>query len=255
MRAVLTLAGKDLKNLLSSPLFFIISGMCTVLWSYSYMRNLIMFAEQNKMYMMQGQDAGMNLQREVFIAHISQINLLFVFVVPALTMRLLAEEKRMRTYDLLLTSPISSVQIALGKFLAGWGAVSVLTLISFMYPLFTRLVAEYPFAPLLSAFLGVVLVSGAYVAVGLFASSLTESIVLSVVMGLIFNILLWFLSQGTGGDGNQTLNAALEYMSLGQHFLNFILGTIKLKSLVFMASLIGLFVFLTQRVIESSRWR
>jgi ABC-2 type transport system permease protein len=255
MRAIFTLAGKDLKNLLTSPLFYIISGLCTVLWSYSYMRNLFDFADQSKMYMQPGMEAGMNIQRGVFLGHISQINLLFVFVVPALTMRMFAEEKRLRTYDLLLTSPITATEIAVGKFLAGWGAVLVLTLISFMYPLFTRLVAEYPMAPLLSAYLGVALVSGAYVAVGLFASSLTESIVLSVVMGLIFNILLWFISQGAAGNSNPVVAGVLEYMSLGQHFLNFILGSIKLKSVVFLSSVIGLFLFLTQRVVESSRWR
>ncbi len=254
MRAILTLAGKDLRNLLSSPLFYVIAGLCSVLWSYSYMRNLLEFAEQSRVYMQPGMETGMNLQRAVFLAHISQINLLYVFVVPALTMRLLAEEKRLRTYDLLLTSPISATHIALGKFLAGFGAVSVLTLISLIYPLATRLVAEYPMGPLFAAYLGVLLVAGAYVAVGLFASSLTESVLLSVVLGLIFNILLWFLSQGASGSGTM-ISSVLEYMSLGQHFLNFIMGAVKLNSLVFLLSLIGVFVFLTQRVVESSRWR
>jgi len=205
--------------------------------------------------MQPGAESGMNLQREVFLMHISQINLLFVFVVPALTMRLLAEEKRLRTYDLLLTSPVSATQIALGKFLAGLGAVTVLTGISFLYPLVTRMVAEFPMAPLLSAYAGVIFVSGAYVAVGLFASSLTESVMLSVVLGLIFNIMLWFISQGAGTESMPLLNSILEYMSLGQHFLNFIMGAVKLSSIVFLASVTGLFVFLTQRVVESSRWR
>ncbi len=255
MRAILTIAGKDLRNLLSSPLFYIIASMCTVLWSYSFMRALMMFAERSRMMMQPGQESGMNLQREVFLMHISQVNLLFVFVVPALTMRLLAEEKRLGTYDLLLTSPISAAQIALGKFLGGLGAVGVLTAISALYPLGTRLVAAYPMGPLFSAYLGVMLVASAYVAVGLFASSLTESILLSVVLGLIFNILLWFLSQGAGSISTPWLQGLMEYLSLGQHFLNFILGAIKLNSLVFLLSLSGLFVFLTQRVIESSRWR
>lgn len=255
MRAIFTLAGKDLKNLLSSPMFYVVSGLCSVLWSYSYIRALLMFAEKSRMYMQPGQDGGMNLQREVFMMHISQINLLYVFVVPALTMRLLAEEKRMRTYDLLLTSPVSATEIAVGKFLAGLGAVSVLTAISFLYPLLTRAVAEYPMLPLLSAYAGVILVSAAYVGVGLFASSLTESVMLSVILGLIFNIMLWFISQGAGTDNMPMVTAVLEYMSLGQHFLNFIMGAVKLSSLVFFASVIGLFVFLTQRVVESSRWR
>src|ERR1700726_3609456 len=128
MRAICTIAGKDFKSLITSPMFYVLSGLSTILWSYSYMRNLLTFAEQSKNYMHPGMEAGMNLQREVFMMHISQINLLFVFVVPALTMRLLAEEKRQRTYDLLLTSPITASQIALGKFLAGWGAVAALTL-------------------------------------------------------------------------------------------------------------------------------
>ena len=253
MRAIHTIAWKDIKNLLTSPLFYIIAGLCTVLWSYTFIRNIMQFAENSRQNM--GTEGGMNLQREVFMLHISQINLLFVFVVPALTMRLLAEEKRLRTYDLLLTSPVTATDIAIGKFLAGFGSVTALTAISFLYPLSVRAVTAYPMAPLFSAYLGVLLVSGAYVAVGLFASSLTESIVLSVVMGLIFNILLWFIAQGAGGESSPTVAAVLEYLSIGQHFLNFLLGSIKLKSVVFFLSLIGLFVFLTQRVVESSRWR
>lgn len=256
MRAILTLAAKDLRNLLTSPMFYGIAGLCSVLWSYSYIRALFTFAERSRLFAQQGMEGGPSLQRDVFLMHISQINLLFVFLVPALTMRLLAEEKRLRTYDLLLTSPVSATQIALGKFLGGFAAVAVLALISFLYPLGTRLVAEYPMAPLLSAYAGVLLVSASYVAVGLFASSLTESVMLSVIMGLIFNIFLWFISQGiAGSDGWPTLTAVLEYVALGQHFLNFIMGAVKLNSLVFFFSLITLFVFLTQRVIESSRWR
>lgn len=254
MRAILTIATKDLRNLLTSPLFYVISGLCTLLWSYSYMRNLLLFAERSRAMMQPGMDASMNLQQNVFLMHISQINLLYVFFIPALTMRLLAEEKRMRTYDLLLTAPISATDIAIGKFLAGLGGVTVLTMISFLYPLATRMVAEFPIGPLLSAYLGLVLVSGAYVAVGLFASSLTESVMLSVVMGLIFNILLWFISQGSG-ESSTWMTSTLEYMSLGQHFMSFIVGAIKINSVVFLLSLIGLFVFLTQRVVESSRWR
>jgi ABC-2 type transport system permease protein len=255
MRAIMTIAWKDLRNLIKSPMYYMIAGLCTILWSYSYIRNLLMFVEQSRASVQSGVESGMNLQREVFMQHISQINLILIFVVPALTMRLLAEEKRLRTYDLLLTAPITATEIVLGKFLAGFGAVGGLLLISFLYPLATRGVAAFPMPPLLCAYLGLYLVSGAYVAVGMFASALTESIVLSVVMGLIFNILLWFIGQGAGSDLPSTVSSALEYMAIGQHFVNFILGSIKLKSLAFLMSVMTLFIFLTQRVVESSRWR
>ena len=253
MRAICTLAWKDIRNLLYSPMFFVIAGLCSLLWSYSYMRKLLEFAENSRQFLQPGMDSGLNMQSAVFMPLISIVNLLYIFVVPALTMRLLAEEKRQRTYDLLLTSPISATQIVLGKFLGGLGAVSALTMISFLYPLATRSVGAYPMGPLLSAYLGVFLVSAMYVAVGLFASALTESAMLSVVLGMIFNILLWFIAQGAGE--NSLLSQVLEYMSIGPHFTDFVMGAIRLSSTVFFLSMIGIFVFLTQRVVESSRWR
>jgi ABC-2 type transport system permease protein len=129
MRGILTIACKDFKNLLKSPMFYVIAGLCTLLWSFSFMRALLDFAEQSRSMMQPGAESGLNIQRGVFLSHISQINLLFIFVVPAFTMRLLAEEKKARTYDLLLTSPVSATQIVLGKFLAGLGSAGVLIFI------------------------------------------------------------------------------------------------------------------------------
>lgn len=250
MRAVFTIGWKDFKSLATTPMFYLIAAFCTTLWSFTYLRNLFLFAERSFMG-----GKGLTLQMTVFLQHISQINLLFIFVIPALTMRLIAEEKKTRTYDLLLTAPITATQISLGKFLAGFLAAFSLILISFLYPLFTLTLAHYSIAPLLTAYLGLILVAAAYVAVGVFASSLTESVVLAVVMGLVFNLALWFVSQGAQTTANPILSAVLQHLSIGEHFLSFIRGSIRVKSLVFLLSCVGLFVFLTQRVVESSRWR
>lgn len=256
MRAILVIAWKDLKALLTAPTLYIIATFCTALWSYGFMRNIMQFAERS---MMSGgaadAEGGLNMHMTVFLFHISQINLLFIFVIPALTMRLIAEEKKLRTYDLLLTSPLTSTQIVVGKFLAGFGAAAFLTTLSFIYPLATAAVANIQFGPLFTSYLGVLLVAAAYVAVGLFASSLTESVVLSVCMGLIFNLCLWFISQGADFSNSPAFMSVMEHISIGQHFMSFIKGSIKLASSVFLLSLVGLFVFLTQRVVEASRWR
>lgn len=254
MRAIFTLAGKDFKNLLLSPMFCFIAALCTVLWSFTYLRNLILFAESSKGLFNPGAE-NLTLQMTVFLNHISQINLLFIFIVPAITMRLIAEEKKMRTYDLLLTSPITATEIAVGKFLGALGVVMVLVFLSFLYPMGTRLLADFSMKPLLTAYAGVVLVAATYTAVGVFASSLTESVVLSVVMGLIFNLGLWFVSQGAESSTGILMTSFLEHLSIGDHFMSFIRGAIRLKSLVFLLSCVGLFIFLTQRVVESSRWR
>lgn len=256
MSRICTLAWKDFKLLVTSPMFHLITFFCTMLWSYSYIRNIFQFAQRSAMAQFGGGAEGqMNVQVTVFLAHISQINLIFIFAIPALTMRLLSEEKKLRTYDLLLTAPITATDIAVGKFLAAFGAALTLVAISFIYPLGTAFIANVNFGPLLSAYLGLLLVAACYVAVGIFSSALTESIVLSVVMGLIFNLVLWFISQGTDFSDNSVYQAVMEYISLGQHFMSFIRGSIKTSSIVFFVSVVSLFVFLTQRVVESSRWR
>lgn len=256
MRGVLTIAKKDFKSLALSPMFFLVTGLSAILWSYVYMRNVFSFAAQSMMSGFQmGGGSQLNIHYTVFMAHISQVNLIAIFAIPALTMRLIAEEKKLRTYDLLLTAPVTATDIALGKFLAAYGAALLLVAISFIYPLGTGLFATFQYPMLLSAYLGLALVIGLYVSVGLFASSLTESVVLSVVMGVIFNLVLWFVSQGAEMTDTQWVSATLEHISIGQQFMGFIKGSVKISALVFLVSFIGLFVFLTQRVIESSRWR
>ena len=220
-----------------------------------YLRSVSVFAAQASMPSFGAAQQNLNIHYNVFVNHASFVNLLFLLVVPALTMRLISEEKKQATFDLLLTSPITATDIAVGKFLGGFMAVAVLVFVSAVYPVGTALIAKFPWTPLLLTYVGLLLISATYVAVGLFASSLTDSVVLSVVFGFIFNLILWFISQGQGISDNPTFAAVMEHLSLGQHFFTFLKGTVQISSMVFFASCIGLFLFLTQRVVESARWR
>jgi ABC-2 type transport system permease protein len=253
MRVIFVIAWRDCKTLLLTPMMHLILGFCTVMLSFFYMRNIFYFASRSRM-IVPGQE-GPSLQLEIFAQHISLVHLLLLLVTPVLTMRLLAEEKRMKTYDLLLTSPINALQIALGKFLAGFYSSMTLVAISFLYPLATALIVHFEWAPLLSAYLGLVLVVSIYVAIGLFASALTESIVLSVVLAWIFSLMIFFVGQGAFNNNDPFWSVVFEHLSLAEHFYGFILGSIKTKSLIFLLSVIALFVFLVERVVESSRWR
>jgi ABC-2 type transport system permease protein len=255
MRSIITIAWKDFKILVTSPTFFVISGLCCVIWSYVYVTALMRFAQSSMMGSMMGNHEQNNIQYSVFMNHISVINLVSIFFMPALTMRLLAEEKKLRTYDLLLTAPVTATQIAVGKFLAGFGAALILALISFIYPAATGLFASFAWLPLLTAYLGLLMVLALYVAIGLFASSLTESVVLSVIMGCLFTIALWFINPGNGSSDSAIWGAVMEHMSMGSQFMGFIRGSIKISAVVFMLSMVTMFVFLTQRVVESARWR
>ncbi len=249
MSGTLTIAWKDFKSLVNSPLFFFLAGACCAIWSINFLNLLGDFA-QRQMF-----GAESSIHFTVFLSHLSTVNIILLFAIPALTMKLLAEEKKMRTYDLLLTAPITATDIVMGKFLAGYGAALLLLTISFLYPLATSLVSDFHFGPLLTSYFGLSLLLAIYVSVGLFSSSLTQSVMFSVILGVIFILGLWFMSQGINVSDNPTVQTLMQHISLGEQFSGFIRGSLRVSSVVFFVSTAVLFVFLTQRVVESSRWR
>ncbi len=256
MRAILLIARKDFKLIVTSPLFCFVAALCTVVWSLMYLSFLRQFAAQGLMANMQGGGAAaQSLMNSVFVQHISVVNLVLIFTLPAITMRLIAEEKKMRSYDLLLTSPISSTDIAVGKFLAGLGAATALLLISFIYPAGTSLIAKFHWPTLIILYFGIFLITALYAAAGLFASSLTDSAMLAVFMAVVFNLMIWFVGQSGAGSDVKWWATLSEYISVGNHLSNFLKGTLRVSSIVFFTSAVGFFVFLCQRVIESARWR
>lgn len=255
MKVLFTIAWRDLKQLLVSPMFYIVGGLCASIWSYSFLRDMQAFAAQMGMMQLQGMSSGMNIHFTLFVQHIQIVNLIMIVAVPALTMRLIAEEKKTRTFDLLLTAPITSTQIVVGKFLAGYAAALLLVLLAFMYPLAASLVADFHWGPVVTSYVGLALVVGLYVSVGLFSSSVSSSAVLAVVLGLVLNLIFWFFGQAPDAADSKWLMAFMEHASIGQQFFAFLKGTFRLSSFVFFISVIGLFVFLSQRVVESARWR
>lgn len=256
MRGILTIAGKDLRSLFLSPLFWVIAGLCTIVWSVLYTIGVSEFAQRSMMMMAQGQsEGGPSIHFEVFARHISLVNFIMILAVAALTMRLFAEEKKSRTFDLLLTSPVTATEIVGGKFLAGLGAAWALVGISALYPISLSVFADFDWGPLAASYLGLALLTGCYVGVGMFASSLTESSVLAVVMSLIFSVGIWFIGAAADAAESPMWVAVFEHLSVGTHFVNFIKGSVGVAGVVFFASLMFLTFFLTQRVVESSRWR
>lgn len=255
MRGALVIAGKDLRGLFMSPLFYILTAICTVVWSFLFVFAVSEFARASMMQMMQGQTEGMSLHFMVFARHISGVNLVMIFAVAALTMRLFTDEKRNRTYDLLLTAPVTATEIALGKLIAGVLTAWALLLVSALYPLSLLPFGELQWGLLASSYIGLMLLVACYVAIGMFSSSLTQSAVLAVIMALVFNVMLWFLGAAADASDDPTQRQIFEHLNVGTHFVNFIKGNFSVAGVVFFASVVTLFAFLTQRVIESARWR
>lgn len=257
MNAVIAIGKKEVKGFLLSPHFYVVCFLCAAIFSWIYPNILNKFAIALQTYVHQPEipKQQLNIHYQVFLPQLNILNLILIFVTPALTMRLFAEEKKLRTFDLLLTSPVTSAQIVIGKYLAAVTAIFTLCLLSFLYPAATGFFTKINWAPLVIAFVGIFVVGSVYAAMDLLASSLTQSAVVAYVLAVIFNMSVWFVGIGVDVVDSPMARQFFEHISLNQHLVSLVEGTIRTNSVVFLFSLIFLFCFLCERVVESSRWR
>jgi ABC-2 type transport system permease protein len=171
-----------------------------------------------------------------------------------ITMRAYAEEKKVGTYELLLTSPLRTGEIVLGKFLASFLFICVMISLTGIYPAILLAFGNPEVGVLAAGYFGLVLLATAFVAVGLLTSSFTENQIIAAVSGLVATLLLYIIGwpADTAGD---VLGPLLRYLSVTEHFAEMVKGIIDTRNLVYFASVIAIALFLTQRSVESLRWR
>jgi len=257
MKKIWAIFKKETRGFLLNPNFLIVCALVATILSWVFPSNLKTFDMQIKSSAYSGALASqaMNIHYGVFLRHLSYVNLMLILVVPALTMRLFSEEKKMRTFDLLLTSPITSMQIVIGKYLSALVSVFAILFIAFLYPAATAIFAKLNWGTLIVAFCGIFLVASVYAAMDMFCSSLTESAIVSYVMAVIFNVSIWFVGVGVDIVDNPDVRSFFEHISLNQHLSAMVEGTVRTTGLVFFASLVFFFCFLAERVVEANRWR
>ena len=180
-------------------------------------------------------------------------SILLLLLSSVLTMRLLAEEKKLGTLELLLTAPIRDSEIIMGKFLGSLGILMVMLVLTLYYPFLLWIFGDPDWGPIASGYLGLFLLGCASLSVGLFASSLTSNqIVAAVVSGGILGSL-W--SVGMAADLlPQALGEVVSYVSLYYHFPGFMRGLIDTRGIIYYVSISVLFLFLAIRSLENSRW-
>lgn len=255
MRGAFVIAGKDLRTVFMSPIIWVVAGVCSLVWSFVFSSAIEQFMRATVSQSLQGAEGGINLHRTVIAYHVSLVNLLMIMAVAALTMRLLSEEKKQRTFDLLLTSPVSAAEIAVGKWIAGTVMAWSLVFVSALYPLSLAFFGQLEWGPLVAAYLCMMMLTGVYVSLGLFASSLTESAVVAVILAIVFNFMLFFIGAPGQNAESPVSKAIFEQLNIGSHLSTFVNGSFSIAGAAFFLSLIVMFVLLTQRVVESTRWR
>lgn len=257
MMASLVIARKELKGFFQSPGFYLIAGILCLILSLlfpAHLEKFLSLAQSPPAQMADNPQA--NIHFGLYLVHLSYMNLLLIFIVPAFTMKLFSEEKKLKTFDLLLTSPITSWDMVIGKFLAVAGVIAIMLLIALLYPLLTLpLVESIHWPSLLFALSGIFALSLIYAAMNLFCSSLSESILISFVLSVILNVSIWFVGVGVDAVDNQIARQFFEHISLASHLSGLVEGVLRLQTLAFFVTAIGLFLFLAERVVESHRWR
>jgi ABC-2 type transport system permease protein len=202
-----------------------------------------------------GMPPQIDIPSEVMRAFFGLLSTLILFFTPMLTMGVFAEERKRGTMELLMTSPVSEVQIVLGKFFASLTlfAIMLLPTAGYLVFMFLRSDPAPPWRMLLAGYAGILLLGGALLALGEFISSLTENQLIAAVLTFAAFLLVWVLDLGRNTDGG--IGQVLQYLSVIRHYDDFTRGIVDTSALIYYVSFIVFFIFLTVRSIDSMRWR
>jgi len=181
------------------------------------------------------------------------VPLVFLFFVPAVTMRLLAEEKKSGTLELLTTKPVRDAEIVLGKFLAAWTLLAA-TLAPTLIWLVTLMILGNPdLGPVVAGYIGLMLTGGVYIAIGIFASSLTENQIVAFLIGLVI-VLAFFLADKVLLYVPGFLAPVVEYMGIDYHFSSIARGVIDSRDIVYFGSILGFALLMATASLERRKW-
>ena len=248
MSNVLAIAHKELKGYFASPIAYIVLGFFALMFGF-FFYSLLLFFDRGGM---SGQSVNVNDQliRPVFL----NATVIFLFVLPMVTMRTYSEEKRTGTMELLLTAPLTDLQIILGKFLGAMGLFAAMLALSLIHigVIFWRGNPEP--LPVLTTYLGLLLMGGCFVSLGLLISSLTRNQIVAGMATFGLFLMLWVINWIASFTGPNT-QAVLNYLSITDHLDDFTKGIIDTKHLVYYISFIAFGLFLTARSVDTERWR
>ncbi|NSW90027.1 MAG: ABC transporter permease [Firmicutes bacterium] len=225
---------KEVKSYFYSPVAYVLIGMFILISSIIFWPNLIgMYGEFN--------------------GNLASMGYILIFIVPILTMRILAEDRKNGTEVILLTSPVNLMGIVLGKYFAAVFVFLVMVLISFIYPIILFAFGASLTPPLVGGYVGFILLGASFISVGVFASALTENQVIAAIISFVGLLIMW-IADGIGGMVGGFIAKILYWFSLLSRYEDFNRGVLNLSSIIYYLSFISVFMFITIMVIERRRW-
>ena len=235
MNNILTLYKKELKSYFSSPVAYIVLAVFLGITGWFFTSNLFL--------------GGVVTMRNVF----DIIPFIYLFFIPAITMRTFAEEKKTGTIELLLTKPITDLEIVLGKFLAALTLTCVALLFTLVYVISLTTLGQIDYGAIIGAYAGLILMAGIYISIGIFASSLTHNQVVAFIISFLIVFALFMLNKVLVFLPS-ALASILEYISIDFHYGNIARGVVDSRDLIYYLSGMLIFILLTKTSLESRRW-
>ena len=251
MRNIGTICGKELKAYFTSPVAYLLMGLFGLVFGFFFYSAAQFFVNAGVQSQMSGQEQPMSVNEWVIAPLLNNASVVGLFLIPLISMRLFAEEKRSGTIELLMTSPISDWEIILGKWLGAMGMYLCMLAISALDIALLFAWSHPDWRPIATGYLGLILQGGTILAIGTFISTTTKNQIIAGASTFSICLLLWVLSWVS--SYNQAGWAqAIAYCSILTHFEPFSRGIVETKDLIFYFSAIFLALFMTSRSLDSS---
>ncbi|HEX8969007.1 MAG TPA: ABC transporter permease [Chloroflexota bacterium] len=236
MKNVWAVATRELRSYFLSPLAYVVIALFLALSGY-------LFA----LILNSGREASLR-------GLVQNVSVLYLFIVPAISMRLLAEEQRTGTVELLLTNPVQEWEIVTGKFLASVMLVLVMLGLTLLFPLFLFMFGSPDVGPMVTGYLGIFLQAAAFLSVGLWASSMTQNQIVAAIVSFALLLILW-LSDNLGQFLGGTIGSIVSYTSVINHFQSFPQGVIQSNDVIYYLTLVLAGIVLSTLSLQSRRYR
>src|SRR5215203_1782574 len=254
MRNVMAIAGRELRSYFASPIAYVVIGFFALVFGYMYVGVKNWFVQQGMQMGMGGGPQSLNINQQMIRPLLLNLTVVFLFLLPLITMRTYSAEKRSGTIELLLTSPITDLEIILGKFFGAMLLYAAMLAITTIHIGVLFVFGNPEWKPIATGYLGLLLMGGCFLSLGLFISSLTKNQIVAGIATFAVFLMLWVISWISTFVG-PTMQGILGYLSLTEHFDDFAKGIIDTKHVIYYLSFMAFGLFLTAKSVDSERWR
>lgn len=236
MKNILTITKKELRSYFVSPIAWVVFALFLVLSGFFFSTIFFLSKEAS----LRGTSYNMIIT--------------LLFLIPLICMRLFAEEKKLGTLEILMTKPVRDIEVVMGKFLSAVLLFAAMLATTFVYVIILIKFGTPDMGPIYTSYLGIFLCGLAFISLGVFASTLTENQIIAAVVSFAFILLFWILSW-VSSQLSTGASEIISYLSISEHFDDFVKGIIDLKDVVYLLSFILFWIFLTIKSIEVRKWK